>query len=165
MEVPILMHMDQMECQMTLEREVTEAGRTYQVTASVLADGRTAISLRSGPADAMELNELSGVIAPEDLPVIARVLRPELAGIAAWQGIKLDPPDWAERREQMLRDYPNVGSPWTDDEEQQLLELHRAGTPIREIARKLGRRTGGISARLEKLAGQSVLESTSQTVS
>jgi hypothetical protein len=30
--------------QMSLEREVTEGGRTYQITASILADGRTEIS-------------------------------------------------------------------------------------------------------------------------
>jgi DNA-directed RNA polymerase specialized sigma24 family protein len=153
-EVPILIGMDEMECQMTLEREVTEAGRTYQVTASVLADGRTAISLRSGSVDAQELNELSGVIAPEDLPMIARVLRPELASIAVWQGIRLDPPDWIDRREQMLRDFPNAYSPWTDEQERQLIELHESGVSLREIARRLGRRTGGITARLEKLTAQ-----------
>jgi hypothetical protein len=149
--------MDEMECQMTLEREVTEAGRTYRVSASVLADGRTAICLRSGAAGTPELNEISGVVAPEDLPMIARVLRPELAGIAAWQGIRLDPPSWAERRDQMLLDHPNLGARWTDEEEQRLVELHRAGTPIREIARTLGRRTGGVTARLERLAAQSSL--------
>jgi hypothetical protein len=157
--------MDEIECQMTLEREVTEAGRTYQVTASVLADGRTAISLRSGPADAMVLNEISGHIAPEDLPMIARILRPELAGIAAWQGIRLDPPDWFDRREQLLRDHPNAYAPWTQEQEQQLLDLHESGASIREIARRLGRRSGGITARLEKLVAQSALASVSQTVS
>lgn len=138
---------------MTLRREISEGGRVYRVSASVMPDGRTSLVLRSGSADATELNEISGLIDPEDLPMIARVLRPELAGIAAWQGIRLDPPSWAERREQMLLDHPNLGARWTEEQEQQLLELHRAGTPIREMARLLGRRPGGITARLERLAG------------
>jgi hypothetical protein len=149
--------------QMSLEREVTEGGRTYQITASVLPDGRTEISVRSGPVDAIELNELSGFIAREDLPVIARIIKPELASIAAWQGIPLDDRSYtlAERR----REHPNAYRSWTEAEERRLLELYRTGIAIREIAKQLGRRPGGVTARLEKLALQSSLNIVSQTVS
>ncbi|HCT76793.1 MAG TPA: hypothetical protein DGG94_22640 [Micromonosporaceae bacterium] len=155
--------MDETTAQMTLEREVTDGGRTYQITASILADGRTEISVRSGSVDALELNELSGIIAKEDLPVIARILKPELASIAAWQGVPLDERAYtmAERR----RDHPNAGTSWTEEQEAQLLELYQAGVSIREIANRLGRRPGGVSARLDKLALQSSLNKMSQTVS
>lgn len=149
--------------QMSLEREVTDGGRTYQITASILPDGRTELSVRSGPVDAMELNELSGIIAREDLPVIARILKPELASIAAWQGIQLDDRAYtlAERR----REHPNAYRSWSEAEEQRLLELYRTGIPIREIAKQLGRRPGGVTARLEKLAMQTSLNIVGQTFS
>jgi hypothetical protein len=154
---------EQQPALMSLEREVIEGGRLYHITASILPDGRTEISVRSGPVDAIELNELSGFIAREDLPVIARIIKPELASIAAWQGIQLDDRSYtvAERR----REHPNAYRSWTEAEEQRLLELYRTGISIREIAKQLGRRPGGVTARLEKLALQSSLNIVSQTVS
>jgi hypothetical protein len=44
----------------------------------------------------------------------------------------------------------NAGKPWSDEEDQRLLELFDAGRPIKEIAQTHGRTTGGIQARLAK---------------
>ena len=135
--------------QMTLEREVIEGDRTYHITATAMPDGRTAICFLSGPVNSPDLNELSGIIAKEDLVVIARAFKPELTSIAAWHGISLD--DRASRIGDVRRRHPNAFAPWTAEQEQTLLELHRAGTPRREIAKQLGRPIGGVHRRLEKL--------------
>lgn len=135
--------------EMTFEREVIAGGRVYQVTATALADGRTAFCLRSGESGAIELNELSGIIAREDLVMVACAFKPELAAIAAWHGIFLEGNDrsLATRR----RTHPNAYAPWTKEQEIILARLHESGVPIREIAKELGRQPGAITARLEKL--------------
>lgn len=137
--------------QMTFEREVVEGDRAYHITATAMADGRTAVCLRSGPADAPDFNELSGVIAREDLAMIARAFKPELAGIAAWHGITLDDRERSARLDEVRRRHPNAFAPWTKEQEQTLLELHSVGIPRREIAKQMGRPIGGIHRRLEKL--------------
>jgi hypothetical protein len=141
---------DSLPVLMTLEREVIDSGRSISISATTLPDGSTSLSVRSGPVDDPNLNELTGVIAREDLQILARVLKPELAAIAAWQGLPADEraTTMAERR----RNHPNAYAPWTDEQELHLLELHEAGKPVREIARQLGRQPGGVIRRLEKLA-------------
>lgn len=49
---------------------------------------------------------------------------------------------------------PNQGRAWSKEEEKELLVLHQKETPIPEMALKLGRKEGGIRARLEKLGIQ-----------
>ncbi|HZM80220.1 MAG TPA: hypothetical protein VFC19_31175 [Candidatus Limnocylindrales bacterium] len=135
--------------EMTFEREVIAGGRVYQVTATALADGRTAFCLRSGESGAIELNEISGVIAREDLVMVACAFKPEIAAIAAWHGIFLD--DSARRLAQRRQRYPNAYAPWTKEQETVLARLHESGMPTREIAKELGRQPGAITARLDKL--------------
>ena len=134
---------------MTFEREVIARGRVYQVTATALADGRTAFCMRSGESGAIELNEISGTIAREDLEMVACAIKPELAAIAAWQGIVIDdnPRSLAQRR----RRYPNAYAAWTEQQEQTLVELHDSGKSTSQIAKEMGRQPGAITARLEKL--------------
>jgi len=135
--------------EMTFEREVIAGGRVYQLTATALADGRTEICVRSGESGAIELNEISGTIAREDLAMVACAFRPELAAIAAWHGIFFD--DGSRSLAQRRRKHPNAYAPWSKEHERVLVELHEAGTPVRQIARELGRQPGAITARLEKL--------------
>ena len=136
--------------EMTFEREVIAGGRVYQVTATALADGRTAFCMRSGESGAIELNEISGIIAREDLVMVACAFKPEIAAIAAWHGIFFDEgssSSLARRRQK----YPNAYAPWTTEQETVLARLHESGLPTREIAKELGRQPGAITARLEKL--------------
>lgn len=134
---------------MTFEREVIARGRVYQVTATALADGRTAFCIRSGESGAIELNEISGTIAHEDLEMVACAIKPELVAIAAWHGIVID--DKGRTLAQRRRRHPNAYAPWTEEQEQTLTELHESGMSISQIAREMGRRPGAITARLEKL--------------
>lgn len=134
---------------MTFEREVIARGRVYQVTATALADGRTAFCIRTGESGAIELNEISGTIAHEDLEMVASTIRPELVAIAAWHGIVID--DNARTLAQRRRKHPNAYAPWTHEQEQTLAELHESGMSISQIANEMGRRPGAITARLEKL--------------
>lgn len=135
--------------EMTFEREVISGGRVYQVTATALADGRTAFCMRSGEAGAIELNEISGIIAREDLVMVACAFRPEIAAIAAYHGIFID--DTARGIAQRRRKYPNAYAPWTEEQETVLVRLHDSGVSTRDIAKELGRQPGAITARLEKL--------------
>jgi DNA-directed RNA polymerase specialized sigma24 family protein len=134
---------------MSFEREVIARGRVYQVTATALPDGRTAFCLRSGESGAIELNEISGTIAREDLEMVAHAIKPELAAIAAWHGIVIDENSrsLAERR----RRFPNAYAPWTEEQERVLIELHESGMSTSQIAKEMGRRPGAITARLDKL--------------
>lgn len=45
----------------------------------------------------------------------------------------------------------NAGKPWTKDEETRLVELYNSGLSKKEISDKLGRTTGSISSRLDRL--------------
>lgn len=135
--------------QMTLEREVTEGDRTYQVTATAMPDGRTAICFLSGATNSDQFNELSGVIAKEDVAIIARAFRPELTGIAAWHGVNLDSD--ANGLTALRLKHPNAYMPWTSEQEELLLELHKEGMSVSRIAKELGRQVGAIRQRLEKL--------------
>lgn len=45
----------------------------------------------------------------------------------------------------------NAGKPWTEDEERHLEELYNRGLSKKEISKELGRTTGSISSRLERL--------------
>lgn len=134
--------------EMTFEREVVDGGRTYQITATAMADGRTALCIRSGASDAFELNELSGVIAKEDLPLIALAFKAELAGIAAWHGISVDE---RTRSLALLRvKHPNAYLAWSEEEEERMLKLRRDGHSISAISKELGRQPGAVSRRLER---------------
>ncbi len=45
----------------------------------------------------------------------------------------------------------NSGKPWTEDEEDLLKELYNKGLSKKEISKELGRTTGSISSRLNRL--------------
>lgn len=53
--------------------------------------------------------------------------------------------------ENIQEKYPNTYKPWKEREELELIELHNSGKEIDEIAKLLGRKRGGIRARLKKL--------------
>jgi hypothetical protein len=45
---------------------------------------------------------------------------------------------------------PNAGEPWTPEDDARLAEAFRAGTPLDEIARLMGRTRWGTQSRLVK---------------
>jgi len=55
-------------------------------------------------------------------------------------------------REQMLAAFPRLGSPWSEAETYQLLELYRAEVGLREIASMLERPVGAVLAKLRHVA-------------
>lgn len=68
--------------------------------------------------------------------------------------IRLKEEKEAEREERKIRNaqrYPRGGEPWTTEEEQDLLLMHRRGKSIYQIAGILKRTPGAISDRLKKL--------------
>ena len=55
------------------------------------------------------------------------------------------------KRNEYVKRYPRGGEPWQDEEEKQLLRMHRKGFNIYKIANVLERTPGAIADRLKKL--------------
>lgn len=53
--------------------------------------------------------------------------------------------------EKIKAKHPRAYEPWTEEEEQQLLDLMQAGYTEGEIAKKLERRTGAVFSRIRKI--------------
>lgn len=53
-----------------------------------------------------------------------------------------------------MGDAPRVNCPWSTKEEERMLLLFRARTPLERIAYQHGRKLGGISSRLGQLLGE-----------
>ncbi len=133
--------------EMTFKRSVIDKKRIYEFTATAMPDGRTALCIRSGPSDATDLHELSGIIAREDLAAVAAAFKPELTTIAAWHGIDIDK---HARYSAVRARHPNAYLFWKESDDERLLQLHEAGVPVRDIAKQLGRQIGAINRRLER---------------
>jgi len=132
-----------------LRRETRVGGRVYEVTVSVSEDARADLSVVACDEDRQVYSDLRGVLSPDDLGVLARVLGAELASLAAWYGVPVDARSYtlAEKR----REHHNAYAPWTPGEEQRLLRRHGEGATVDELSAEFGRNAGGIRARLEKL--------------
>ena len=61
-----------------------------------------------------------------------------------------------DRRYNNAKKYPRGGEPWSKDEENELLYLHRNGCNIYHIANILKRTPGAISDRLKKLQSKPI---------
>ena len=73
---------------------------------------------------------------------------PEVAGALASAALALERQlRLAARRGELP---PNVGKPWSADEDTTLLEQFDAGTAVNELAERLGRTRTGIRLRLER---------------
>ena len=55
------------------------------------------------------------------------------------------------RQERNARCYPRGGEPWTEEEERELLQMHRRGSNIYMIANVLKRTPGAICSKLKSL--------------
>lgn len=65
----------------------------------------------------------------------------------------------AEKKAKAKKMYPNSGTPWTSQEESELLSMHRRGMNIYHIANILKRTPGGISDKLKSLQCAPILRS------
>ena len=72
------------------------------------------------------------------------VLRAMLVGVAALEQMAVR----AQRRAQLP---DNVGRPWSEEEEKELIKAFKGGDPITDIATRHGRTLRAIEARLERL--------------
>lgn len=61
-----------------------------------------------------------------------------------------------DRKRRNAKRYPRGGEPWSSDEENKLLYLHRNGCNIYQIANTLKRTPGAISDRLRKLQSKPI---------
>jgi hypothetical protein len=85
----------------------------------------------------------------------AEVLRALLAGVAALDQNAAR----ASRRAQLPQ---NIGRPWTEEEQGNLIDSFQSGEPLGEIALRHGRTLRAIEARLEKLGLLSAAQRTTR---
>jgi catalase (peroxidase I) len=85
----------------------------------------------------------------------ADVLRALLAGVAALEQNAMR----ASRRAQLPQ---NIGRPWSEEEQGNLIDSFQAGEPLAEIASRHGRTLRAIEARLEKLGLLSAAQRTTR---
>ena len=57
----------------------------------------------------------------------------------------------SNRLDEIRREHPKAYEPWTDEEEQQLEQLHSSGLSISELAARLGRQPGAVQSRVSRL--------------
>lgn len=63
-----------------------------------------------------------------------------------------------DRLERIRARHPNAYKPWTEDQEIRLVSMWENGADISEIANEIGRGSGGIRSRLEKLGYEDLPE-------
>lgn len=127
-----------------VDRQVIVGDTQFLITASGRGGGRIDLAVVGCDRDGRVVSEISGGIAPRDLPAMTDVLTSTLAGLVA-----LHEEHRGSRR--ALRRRPNHGVRWRPEEDARLAERHRAGASQRQLMEEFGRSRGGIRARLEHL--------------
>jgi hypothetical protein len=133
----------------TLDRRLVLGDTDYQVTAFPTDDHRIDLCIVSSDGDGQVVSEISGGLAPADLPSLTDVLMSTLAGLIAMTQ-PLRPPGAQPVPGRRGRS-PNQGARWSKPDDERLLTRYRAGARLRELAEEFGRSSGGIRARLEHL--------------
>ena len=131
----------------TLDRRLRLGETDYQVTVFPAEDSRLDLCIVSSDGDGRTISEISGGLAPADLPGLTDVLTSILAGLIAMTsqpGVTVPPPSARGRP-------PNRGARWTTEDDARLIGRHRAGARLTDLADELGRTSGAIRARLEHL--------------
>lgn len=98
------------------------------------------------------VNPITGEVFPSDSPYqSSEIVRALFVAARALEGVATRTS--APTREARLRSgtLPNVGKPWTAEEDDQLIAEFDRGRSPRELATAHGRTLAGIEARLEKL--------------
>ncbi|MGX6601828.1 hypothetical protein ACWKSP_06795 [Micromonosporaceae bacterium Da 78-11] len=128
----------------TLDRRLVLGETDYQVTAFPTDDHRIDLCIVSSDSDGQVVSEISGGLAPADLPALTDVLVSTLAGLIAMTRPVHAQPAPSGRS-------PNQGARWTSQDDDRLTTRYRAGAQLRALTEEFGRSSGGIRARLEHL--------------
>jgi ATP-dependent exoDNAse (exonuclease V) alpha subunit len=64
--------------------------------------------------------------------------------------------NWQDRINEMRKEFPKAYTPWLEEEDAQLKQLHEAGKGLKYITKEMQRQPGGIAARLKKHYGEDV---------
>ncbi|BCJ45124.1 hypothetical protein GCM10010168_69250 [Actinoplanes ianthinogenes] len=132
----------------TLDRRLLLGETDYQVTVFPTEDQRLDLCIVSSDGDGQVVSEISGSLAPADLPGLTEVLASTLAGLIAMTG----PPGGGQAPLPAPRRHPpNQGARWTPADDERLRTRYREGAGQVELATEFGRTTGGVRARLEHL--------------
>jgi hypothetical protein len=129
-----------------LRRERVAVGDSrYEIELGLTDDGRVSLAAL-GHHDGEVIAELSGVLPPSDAA--------QLGCLIGWYVSRFDTrprPAKTLDVEAIRVRHANAYKPWTADDDALLLELHRAGRTLSELAEQFGRHKGGIRSRLNKL--------------
>jgi hypothetical protein len=132
----------------TLDRRLVVGETDYQVTAFPTDDHRIDLCIVSSDGDGHVVSEISGGLAPADLPGFTEILTSTLAGLIAMThppSPRPTPPPEQRGR------HPNQGTRWAPSDDDRLVTRFRGGARLRDLSTELGRSPGGIRARLEHL--------------
>jgi hypothetical protein len=135
----------------TLDRRVLLGETDYQVTAFPTDDRRIDLCIVSSDGDGRVVSEISGGLAPADLPGLTDVLVSTLAGLIAMTRPPLPLPAPAQPAPGGRGRSPNQGARWSGPDDERLVARYRAGARLSELTEEFGRSTGGIRSRLEHL--------------
>ena len=135
----------------TLDRRVLLGETDYQVTAFPTDDRRIDLCIVSSDGDGRVVSEISGGLAPADLPGLTDVLISTLAGLIAMTSPPRPAPPPAQPAPGRRGRSPNQGARWTGPDDERLVARYRAGARLSELTEEFGRSTGGIRSRLEHL--------------
>lgn len=57
--------------------------------------------------------------------------------------------------EEIRKDHKNAYQPWTQEDDEELEQMHQEGKTIKEMMERFGRNSGSINSRLKKIVGES----------
>ncbi|GAA4685446.1 hypothetical protein [Phytohabitans rumicis] len=125
----------------TFSRRLIVGGRSYEITAAGADAGPIALRVVGHDRDGRVVAEVTGELAPDELPVLADVVTSTLAGLVAMTHTP------ARRRHA----HPNHGARWAPDDDERLVTRYRGGASIPDLMKEFGRNRGGIRSRLVHL--------------
>ncbi len=97
------------------------------------------------------VNPVSGEVFPTDSPYqSSEIIRALFMAARALEAGSVPAPTPARESRPRAGSLPNVGKPWTNEEDDQLLAEFDRGRSPRDLAAAHGRTLAGIEARLEK---------------
>jgi hypothetical protein len=129
---------------LSLERQITVGDTQFLITATGAVDTRIDLAVVGCDRDGRVLSEISGGVSRNNLPAFAEVLSSTFAGLVALHT--------QHHRVTARRRRPaNHGARWRPDDDERLIDRHRAGASRRVLSEEFGRSPAGIRARLEHL--------------
>ncbi len=133
-------HFDRLE----ISRQFEDDQLTFRIRASHIGGSSATIDFAVEAANGTQVSHLRGEVALDHVLATGRSIASLLNTVAVALG-KVKP---NAKVEELRREHPNAGRPWSKQDDLRLTEQFRAGQAIPDLAKEFGRTPGGIEARL-----------------